>query len=370
LYTGGYLEGNIKCWELSKSVEPGVAKAPRLVGEIAVGGFINDVVALSSFGLLTAQSAGMKPLPGESLRAWNLKKTPFKPVKRERAALADSGKQAAIKAGSSGGTQENSSALVTKSEEDDADKDYEALVKEQADGYLGESEMIYCHYRGVRVISLWPRPAHRESVPVFAATVSKDVLGLSKIRSDGLGLQAAGGVWKIDDPHELVDINCMLHETVDKLWTGDNGGLMKCWDCTRSGKKDATVMEIPTSCGWVSGMVMWANAGCLAVSHSSGIAFIDMRAGKMIRQQYTNSSVGKIAFLDQDSPHLFAGVGKELNQYDTRCWRDGIDYKPKVVGQWSLGQNISSVASCVSGKGHLLIAVGCLNGRVAAFDTT
>lgn len=26
-----------------------------------------------------AQSAGMKPLPGESLRSWNLKTTPFRP---------------------------------------------------------------------------------------------------------------------------------------------------------------------------------------------------------------------------------------------------------------------------------------------------
>ena len=41
---------------------------PKDVAAEAVGGFINDVAAISPFGLLTAQSAGMKPLPGESLR--------------------------------------------------------------------------------------------------------------------------------------------------------------------------------------------------------------------------------------------------------------------------------------------------------------
>jgi len=96
LYSGCYLEGSIKCWELSQG-EPGVvAKPPRLIGEIPLGGFVNDIAALSSFGLLTAQSSGMKPMPGESLRCWNMRKTPFKPAKRDTRAIATATKLAPI----------------------------------------------------------------------------------------------------------------------------------------------------------------------------------------------------------------------------------------------------------------------------------
>merc|ERR1712079_480521 len=73
---------------------------------LAVGGFINDAAALSSFGLITAQSAGMKPQPGESLRTWNLRMTPFRPLQRAQAnAISDggSGGAHALTAGSSGG---------------------------------------------------------------------------------------------------------------------------------------------------------------------------------------------------------------------------------------------------------------------------
>merc|ERR1712054_303703 len=125
-----------------------------------------------------------------------------------------------------------------------------------------------------------------------------------------------------------------------------------------------------TSSGWMTTMVLWPNAGCVAVSHSSGIAFIDMRAGKTIRQQYTKSKVEGIACASQDSPFLFAGVGPELFQYDTRCWKDGISYVPKAVGQWSVDDPITSLATCITGKGHVLVAVGTLHGKVAAFDTT
>merc|ERR1712060_550013 len=118
------------------------------------------------------------------------------------------------------------------------------------------------HYRGVRQISLWPKPCNRESVPVYAATVSKDVIAVSRIRADGLGLEKPGGVWRVDDPHNMTDVNCMQHETVDRLWTGDNGGLMKCWDVTRTGRKDSEIMSIGTSSGWIGGLVMWSEVGC------------------------------------------------------------------------------------------------------------
>lgn len=163
----------------------------------------------------------------------------------------------------------------------------------------------------------------------------------------------------------------MQHESVDRLWTGDNAGMLKCWDISRAGgTKNVAASEIKTSSGWMSGVVMWPEAGLISCSHSSGIVFVDMRSGKQVRQQYTNTSVGKICHSDPSSPHFFAGIGPELNQYDTRMWKDGIDYKPKAVAQWSLGQNIQSMAATVTGKGHLLVAVGCLHGRLAAFDTT
>lgn len=375
LYTGDYLSATVKCWELSKSCEPGVAKPPRLVGEIAVGGFVNDLVATSSFGLITAQSAGMKPLPGESLRAWNLKQTPFKPLNRSLKAIEGQAAQAALGNGSAGqsAAPKGSDQIVLKA--DHTGEGYEgdgfAMEREeQRDHYLLKSEMIYAHYRGVRAISLWPKPSSRESVPVYCATVSKDVLALSKIRSDGVGLVKCGALCSVADPHHMSDVNCLLHDSVDRVWTGDNDGIMKCWDVTRSNTMKDALIDLKTTCGWISSMVMWQDAGCLAAAHSSGICFVDMRAGKVIRQQYTSRPVSKVTYLNKDSPMFFAGVGEDLNQYDTRKWVDGIDYKPKVVGQWNLNSLITSMSSVETSKGHLLVAVGMLNGKVAAFDTT
>merc|ERR1712061_913536 len=96
----------------------------------------------------------------------------------------------------------------------------------------------------------------------------------------------------------------------------------------------------------------------------------DIKAGKMIRQQYTKSSVGKVTVLNGESSMLFAGIGPELLQYDTRVWRDGVDYKPKAVGSWTMRDNITSLHVTESRRGHLLVAAGCANGSLVAFDTT
>ncbi|CAE8591089.1 unnamed protein product [Polarella glacialis] len=100
------------------------------------------------------------------------------------------------------------------------------------------------------------------------------------------------------------------------------------------------------------------------------MGFIDIRAGSVIRQQFTKESVGKVSLLNGSSPMLFAGIGSELMQYDTRCFKDGVDYKPKAIASWSLGSPITALHCTQTGRGHLLVAAGCLNGKVAAFDST
>ncbi|CAE7369003.1 SEC63 [Symbiodinium sp. KB8] len=349
LYTGSWQEGVVRCWELSKG-EPGKTKPPpRLVGEIAVGGFINDVAAISPFGLLTAQSAGMKPLPGESLRTWNLKTTPFRPVARAKTnAIADDpdAKSKAITTSDAGRDGNGSTAIVAKKGEEELD-----FVKDEDGGYLEKSTMVYLHYRGVRCISLWPKPENREATPHVAATVSKDVLAVSKIGMDGVSLQVPA-VWQQPDPHEGVgDVNAMQHETVNKIWTGDNGGNLRCWDVNASGKGVVSDFNSQAA-GWLSGLAMWPESGVM------------VSPCKVIRQQYTKESVGKVTVLNWTSPMLFAGIGGELMQYDTRCFADGQDYKPKAVASWTLGSPITSLHCTETGKGHLLVAAGCMNGKV------
>eukprot|EP00435_Cladocopium_sp_Y103_P051374 s82_g15.t3 len=368
LYTGSWQEGVVRCWELSKG-EPGKTKPPpRLVGEIAdaselFGGFINDVAAISPFGLLTAQSAGMKPLPGESLRSWNLKTTPFRPIARAKTnAIADD-PEAKSKVSKATGNGSGETLLVQRKEEEEPE-----FVKDEDGGYLDKSTMIYLHYRGVRCISLWPKPENREATPHVAATVSKDVLAVSKIGIDGVSLQVPA-VWQKPDPHEGVgDVNAMQHESMNKLWTGDNGGILRCWDVNAAGK--GVVCDFNSqSAGWLSGLALWPEPGVMVCSHSSGMGFIDTKAGKVIRQQYTKEPVGKVTLLNGTSPMLFAGIGGELMQYDTRCFADGQD-KPKAIASWSLGSPITSLHCTETGKGHLLVAAGCMNGKVAAFDST
>jgi len=366
LYTGSWQEGTVRCWELSKG-EAGKSKPPpRLVGEIAVGGFVNDIAALSPFGLLTAQSAGMKPMPGESLRYWNLKTTPFKPLVRGKLNAIANDPDSQTKALKENNAESQTTDIVSRTKDEGEEPEF---IQDMDDGYLEKSTMVYLHYRGVRCISLWPRPENREATPHMAVTVSKDVLAMSKIGMDGVSIESPA-VWKQNDPHEVVgDVNALTHESVGKFWTGDNAGNLRLWDVNASGK--GVVSDFNShAAGWLSGLVLWPDSGMMVCSHSSGMGFIDSRACKVIRQQYTKDSVGKVCILNGTSPTLFAGIGSELMQYDTRCWADGPDYKPKAVASWSLGSAITSLHCTESGKGHLLVAAGCMSGKVAAFDST
>jgi len=390
VYTGSWQESSVRCWELSKG-EPGkVRPPPRLVGEIQVGGFVNDIAAISPFGMLTAQSAGMKPLPGESLRAWNLKKTPFKADKAAMNAIKDSGENgpAAIADDEAGG---RSTALAAKSAagpkaKGPSSESHELAVQKDEEGDNGMpmpdtsemsipesgmlddmSQMVYLHYRGVRAISLWPRPENKEATPHLAGTVSKDMIAISKVGLDGCSVETPA-VWKHPDPHTITDVNALKHESLERMWSGDNKGIVKCWDV--SGQSGPEVAEIVTNSGWMTGMECWGGAGVLICSHSNGIAYVDTKAGKMIRQQTTKNGVGKVCILNQEHPTMFAGIGPELLQYDTRCFADGKDVKPKAVGQWTLSKDITAMHCTMTRKGHVLIGVGCLDGKVAAFDTS
>jgi len=377
LYTGAFQEGCVRCWELSKG-EPGkVQPPPRLTGEIHTGGFINDVAMLSPFGLLTAQSAGMKPLPGESLRSWNLMVTPFrKATKKKKGAVKDggSGKKAIVDANSGKGTVDN--VREEGGGEDAAGgggndqlakpaKEYEPL--EGASDDLMKSTMIYQHYRGVRSVSLWPRPENRDTVPQHVATVSKDWIALWKINMQGLGLETPA-TWTYPDPSCGADPAAVRHESENTIWCANTAGIVRSWD-VNAGREPVVSVETKSR-GWVNGMQLWPGKGVMVCPHTSGLLFFDMRGGKVIRNQFTKTACGGVALLNGDSPMLFAGIGADLMQYDTRMWKDGIDYKPKTLGSWTLRANITSMHCTETGKGHLLVAAGCENGSIAAFDTT
>jgi len=373
LYTGSWQEASVRCWELSKG-EPGkVRPPPRLVGEIQVGGFVNDIAAISPFGMITAQSAGMKPLPGESLRVWNLKSTPFKQQKKTPFnSIKDRDGTGAITNGTAGSQAivEARNALAQVDEEDDSQDNPDTSEQRIPDaGNLDEmSQMVYLHQRGCRSISLWPRPESRESTPVVAGTCSKDTIAVSKIDLEGFSVESPA-VWSFGNPHNITDVNVVRHESANRMWSGDNRGIVKLWDVSGA-PETGDILTIGSNSGWITGMEVWAEPGVLVASHSNGICFIDTKAGKTIRQQTTKAAVGKLCILNGDSPIMFAGIGEELLQYDTRMYKDGKDAKPKAIGQWTLDANITSMHCTETRKGHLLIGVGCLNGKVAAFDAS
>mmetsp|Transcript_60162 Transcript_60162/g.127437 ORF Transcript_60162/g.127437 Transcript_60162/m.127437 type:complete len:593 (+) Transcript_60162:115-1893(+) len=369
LYTACWQEGCVRCWELSP---PLPNRVPRLAGEIAVGGFINDVAALSPFGLLTAQSAGMKPQPGESLRIWNLKQTPFRPTTRAQvnAILDFGGKQEALenKGTAGGSTSSTSKALAVKADDEEGNiVESDAFTAVDEFGYLQKSSMVYLHYRGVRAISLWPKLGRRDVTPHLVATVSKDVLAVSKIGIDGCSLEP--GYWKQPDPHGMTDVNVLRHESASRLWTGDNHGLIKCWDVQAAGRGEVISMNSGAS-GWISGMELWDSAGMMCVSHSSGLCFIDFKAGKMVHDIRKKEAVGALTALGVESNTFFAGVGSDLMQYDTRKFGASLDYKNMAVGMWNFSSPITALSCTETTHGHILVAAGCMDGKLAVLDST
>eukprot|EP00747_Dinoflagellata_sp_TGD_P094462 gnl/TRDRNA2_/TRDRNA2_166125_c1_seq7.p1 gnl/TRDRNA2_/TRDRNA2_166125_c1~~gnl/TRDRNA2_/TRDRNA2_166125_c1_seq7.p1 ORF type:complete len:256 (+),score=23.78 gnl/TRDRNA2_/TRDRNA2_166125_c1_seq7:24-791(+) len=218
--------------------------------------------------------------------------------------------------------------------------------------------MIYLHYRGVRAFSLWPSAQSKDGdLPTVVGTVSKDFIALWRINPDGCTLEQARPsldclpLWHASQPADGEDANALKHEDASHMWTGSNSGIVRCWDVnTSSPSKPVMDFAAKTGGGQISGMVLYPEAGCLILSHTSGMSFIDMRKGEPIRHQYTQQPVVKCAIASPQSPMLFAGVGNELMQYDTRFFKDGIDYKPKAVGQWSLRAQITAVTVTTSAR--------------------
>lgn len=234
---------------------------------------------------------------------------------------------------------------------------------------LLKSTMIYQHYRGVRNISLWPKAESRDAVPQFAATISKDWLALWKVSMLGLGLETPC-LWKNPDPQGGTDPTALKHESRERLWSSGNDSKVKCWDVNTASDTGPVLSAETKAAGWVTGMQLWQGPGVMVCSHSSGMLFFDMKAGKLIRNHFTKTSVGGVCVLHGESPMLFAGIGSDLMQYDTRLWRDGPDYKPSTVGSWTLRGRITALHCTETRKGHVLVACGCENGHLAAFDTT
>lgn len=379
VYTGSWQEACVRCWELSKGDPGKVRPPPRLVGELMVGGFINDIAAISPFGMLTAQSGGYIPQPGDSMRGWDLRRTPFKAIPASQKAemmknLAAQGSADAIEVGEKGqeetalATLKVGESMAVRAEDQQKTIDTSICKVPVMDSSMHDmSQPIFLHYRGCRAISLWPRPESKDSIPVLAGTVSKDMLAVSKIDTDGSTLELPS-LWKVNNPHIQTDINALKHENVDRIWSGDNKGIVKGWDVT-SGSTEP-VSDIQTNFGRMTGMEVWGKPGVLLCSHDDGLGYVDIRAGKVIRSQNTKKACGKVCILNQDDPNLFAGIGPELMQYDTRCFTDGKDAKPKAIGQWTLSGDITALHATPSRKGHLLVAIGCANGSVACFDTS
>jgi len=370
LYTACWQEGCIRCWELSPPLPD---RVPRLAGEIAVGGFINDLAALSPFGLLTAQSAGMKPQPGESLRTWNLRQTPFRPTQRANvnALLDQAGSAGALRDGQDGraelATASSATALVPKADDEKAEADSDAFTAVDEFGYLEKSSMVFLHYRGVRSISLWPRLGPKEVTPHLVGTVSKDVIAVSKIGLDGCSLGPV--VWQQNDPHEMTDVNVLRHESANLMWTGDNSGLVRCWDINACGR--GNIMSVGSGAtGWLSGLELWDSPGMMCLSHSSGMVFLDYKAGKVVHDIKKKEAVGALSALNTQSSTFFAGVGADLMQYDTRKFGGDLDYKNMAVGMWSLGSPVTALTCTETARGHILVAAGCMNGKVVVLDST
>eukprot|EP00971_Amphidinium_carterae_P217848 4324410-Amphidinium_carterae.1 len=78
-------------------------------------------------------------------------------------------------------------------------------------------------------------------------------------------------------------------------------------------------------------MAVWGKAGAVVCSSSDGLAFIDGRSGQEVRQTNTKHPCGCIGILHEDNPIMFAGVGAELMQYDTRCWKNGLSEKQTAI---------------------------------------
>jgi len=344
LYTACWEEGKVCCWDVSKS-ETGKVRAPRLKGELNTGGFVGDIALLSKGCLVTALTGAMPEggfvchskdwvqrqlnkddtlQAGDALKVWDLKSSPLALPK-----AAETVPSASV-----------------------------------------PCQKIMVHSRGCRAISLWPRPECPNSQPQLLSSVSTDAIGVSRIISTAGGLEEPA-IWRTEDPHAgAYEVCTVCWENAERLWSGDTEATIKAWD-VEAGRHSAvsTVKVSSWDKAKVTSLEVWSDVGILAASHAEGITFVDTRASKVVRQQYTKVEPSKICMPNPGHTMIFAGVGGNLCQYDTRKFADGPATKPTVVGTWELPSNILSISCITSAGGSLLVAVGCEDGKVAALDT-
>ena len=224
------------------------------------------------------------------------------------------------------------------------------------------------HGRGCRKLSPWHGPAGRGAVPELLASVSSDVIGVSRVANAGLGLEGPA-VWRAANPHGAAsEVGALCWESGTRLWSADSEGKVKLWDVQGAAAVSA-VRVSSLSKAKVSGLEAWPSAHALVAAHPEGLAYVDARAGVVVQQQYTKAAPAGIGLLDLGHGMLFVGVGRTLCQYDTRAFAGGLGAKPKAVGTWELPAAISSVSCARSAGGNILAAAGCEDGRVAALDT-
>lgn len=350
LYTTCWMEAKICSWDVSKASIPGRAKPPYLNGELVTRGLVSDMAVITEDAVLTAISANPLPeggvvchqadykqrmteqddqlKPGDTLIAWDLRAQPF---------------------------QKKSTSLA---------------VSEPAIPVAPKK--IPLHVRGCHALSIWPTP--RDGLaPQMVASISDDVLGLSRIVSGGIGLEEPA-LWKVSNPHGGMDggpasrARHILWAGPENLWSSSKTGGLKAWDVHRGDARP--VSEADLSVHSLTSIVLQSEIGLLMAGHDAGISFFDTRTRATVQQQYTKNPVSTLSVLPDDSSILFAGTGTSLLQYEVRMLGGNTGSKPKVVGTWDLPSDIGCLDCLCSPKGTTLVAVGCKGGHVATFDAS
>lgn len=351
LYSACWMESKMCSWDISKRSR---GRPPYLDGDLELRGLPSDVAAISENCLLTSVSSQPLPEggsvchqadfkkrlaeqddelgPGDSLLAWDLRLQPFQKP-------------------SASSTSDLATPLPKK---------------------------IPLHMRGCNALSIWPIPSDdargSDMAPQLVASISNDVLGVSRVAEDGIGFEGPA-LWKTASPHaDDSDVwgaaRYVCWSRADSLWSSSKTGKsLKAWDVSRGDTQPVCTADLFVDS--LAALAMQPTAGLLIAAHDSGIVYFDTRACAVMKQQYTKHPVTSLRVLPEDSSLLFAGVGGNLVQYDIRMLAGRqADSKTKAVGTWDLPSDILSLDCLRSSKGSILVAVGCKAGHVAAFDTS
>ncbi|CAE8581520.1 unnamed protein product [Polarella glacialis] len=272
LFSSSWAEARVCCWELS-SVEQ---RTPLLLWELPVRGLVSDIVAISSSSLLTAVSANPLPETGSACHQADFKKR-----------VAEQDDQL--------GSGDTLLAWNLDLDEEAASATPHFLQK------------FPLHVRGCHKLSVWPGPSDGlgSGAPQLLGSISKDVLCVSRISPEpSCSTEALIAAWRADDPYGKGTNTTGRHlcwESTESLWTGDEAGVLKVWDVSVPSSKAKTEVRLGVS--GLSKILLCPTAGLLIAAHEDGIAFVDTRAGQLIRHQYTKEPVTSACLLDGENWH-------------------------------------------------------------------